>query len=70
MPDKKELRLGISDDNLVILSDSSGGIVIQNKSGAKIVVDSSGITLDNGKGAKITLSGPTVDVNSGALTVT
>ncbi len=67
---KKELRLHVSDDNLIIISDSSGGIEIKNSSGAKITVGPDGIVLDNGKGAKITLSGPTVSVNSGALEVT
>jgi hypothetical protein len=66
----KELKLHISEDNVITIADSSGGITLKNGSGAMIVIDASGITLDNGKGAKITLSGATVDVNSGALSVT
>ena len=59
--------------NGIVISDTpgpSGGIQIQTASGAMIVVNDLGITIANGKGAVISLSGPTVDVNSGALTVT
>lgn len=66
---KKELKLCVSDDNVIVISDSSGGIVIKNKSGAMISVSADGIVLDNGKGAKLTLQGPKVDVNEGALEV-
>lgn len=69
MSKKKELKLGVSDDNLIILSDGSGGIVIKNASGASITVSSEGIVLDSGQGAKLTLKGPKVDVNEGALEV-
>lgn len=69
MPAKKQMKLQISDDNVIVISDGSGGIEIRNRSGAKIVVSSEGITLDNGQGAKITLQGAKVDVNGGALTV-
>ena len=65
----KELKLHVSDDNVVTIGDGTGGITLKNAAGAMIVIDASGITLDNGKGAKITLTGATVDVNSGALTV-
>ncbi len=65
----KELKLHVSEDNVITVADSSGGITLQNASGAKIVIDANGITLDNGKGAVITLAGSKVDVNNGALTV-
>jgi hypothetical protein len=48
---------------------ATGGIILQSTTGATIVVNDSGIYISNGKGASITLVGPTVNVNSGALTV-
>ena len=68
----KELKLHVSDDNVITIEDASGGITIQHKSPAgicKITVGPDGITLDNGMGAKLVLQGPQVDINSGALTV-
>ncbi len=47
-----------------------GGITLKSAGGATIAVNDIGITIDNGKGASITLTGPTVDINLGALTVT
>ena len=35
-----------------------------------ISVSDTGIIISNGKGAVITMTGPVVDVNSGALTIT
>ena len=55
----------------VVISDGAGGgITITSASGATVVVDDSGIHLANGHGAVVALTGPTVDVNNGALTVT
>ena len=59
--------------NGIVISDvpgPTGGIQIQTSSGAMISVTDTGIVISNGKGATINLSGPTVDVNAGALTVT
>jgi uncharacterized protein involved in type VI secretion and phage assembly len=59
--------------NGITISDApgpAGGILIKTAMGAFISVSDSGITISNGKGATITLTGPTVDVNLGALTVT
>jgi len=58
--------------NGVVISDApgpTGGILIQATTGAKITVNDLGITISNGKGAAIKLTGPTVDINSGALKV-
>jgi uncharacterized protein involved in type VI secretion and phage assembly len=58
--------------NGIVISDvpgPTGGILIQTAAGAMISVSDVGITISNGKGAVITLTGPTVDVNAGALTV-
>ena len=47
-----------------------GGITLQSASGATIAVNDVGITITNARGAQISLTGPTVDINLGALTVT
>ncbi len=47
----------------------TGGILIQTTTGAMISVSDVGIIISNGKGAIINMTGPTVDVNLGALTV-
>jgi Type VI secretion system/phage-baseplate injector OB domain len=58
--------------NGVVISDvpgPTGGILIQTATGAMISVSDVGIIISNGKGAVINMTGPTVDVNLGALTV-
>lgn len=58
--------------NSIVISDQpgTGGIELKSRSGAKITIDDTGITLDNGKGATMKLTGPSVDINNGALKVT
>jgi hypothetical protein len=48
----------------------TGGIMIKAISGAMILVNEIGITISNGQGASIVMTGPTVNVNNGALVVT
>jgi hypothetical protein len=58
--------------NGIVISDTpgpTGGILIQTATGAMISVSDIGIVISNGKGAIINMTGPTVDVNVGALTV-
>ena len=58
--------------NGIVVSDvpgPTGGVLIQTTTGAMISVSDVGIVISNGKGATISLTGPTVDVNLGALTV-
>jgi uncharacterized protein involved in type VI secretion and phage assembly len=58
--------------NGIVISDvpgPTGGILIQTATGAMISVSDTGIIISNGKGATITMTGPSVDVNLGALTV-
>ena len=58
--------------NGIVVSDvpgPTGGILIQTTTGAMISVSDVGIVISNGKGAIINMTGPTVDVNLGALTV-
>ena len=47
----------------------TGGIVLKSATNAMIVVNDSGIYISNGKGAMITMIGPTIDFNTGALTI-
>lgn len=47
----------------------TGGILIKTATGAMISVSDVGIVITNGKGATISMTGPTVDINFGALTV-
>jgi uncharacterized protein involved in type VI secretion and phage assembly len=57
----------------IVISDlpgPTGGILLQSPGGAKIIINDTGITIENGQGASLKLVGPTVNVNSGALTVT
>jgi uncharacterized protein involved in type VI secretion and phage assembly len=58
--------------NGIVISDvpgPTGGIQLQSTTGAMISVTDVGIVISNGKGAVITMTGPTVDINLGALTV-
>jgi uncharacterized protein involved in type VI secretion and phage assembly len=58
--------------NGIVVSDTpgpTGGILIQTTTGAMISVSDAGIMISNGKGAIINMTGPTVDINFGALTV-
>jgi hypothetical protein len=58
--------------NGIVVSDvpgPTGGIMIQTATGAMISVSDVGILISNGKGAVINMTGPTVNVNLGALTV-
>lgn len=58
--------------NGITISDTpgpTGGILMKTTTGAMISVSDVGIVISNGKGAVISMTGPTVDVNLGALTV-
>lgn len=58
--------------NGIMVSDApgpAGGILIQTTTGARLSVSDVGIMISNGKGASINMTGPTTDVNLGALTV-
>ena len=47
----------------------TGGIMLKSATGASLIVNDTGIYIQNGKGASIVLTGPTVTINTGALTV-
>ena len=58
--------------NTLMISDlpgPTGGFLLKTTTGAFISINDIGITLSNGKGAIIAMTGPTVTINSGALTV-
>jgi uncharacterized protein involved in type VI secretion and phage assembly len=46
-----------------------GGIMLKSPTGASLIVNDTGIYIQNGKGASIVMTGPTVNINTGALTV-
>jgi uncharacterized protein involved in type VI secretion and phage assembly len=58
--------------NSIAISDlpgPTGGIMLKSTTGAALIVNDTGIYIQNGKGASIVMTGPTVNVNMGALTV-
>lgn len=58
--------------NTLMISDMAGpagGILLKTTTGALISINDIGITISNGKGALIAMTGPTVDINAGALTI-
>jgi hypothetical protein len=58
--------------NTFLISDvpgPTGGIMLKNTTGAMILINELGITISNGQGAMIQMTGPTVNINAGALTI-
>lgn len=58
--------------NTLMISDvpgPTGGFLLKTLTGAFISINDIGITISNGKGAIITMTGPSVDINLGALTI-
>ncbi len=58
--------------NTIMISDvpgPTGGILLKTTAGAMISISTVGITISNGQGATIVMTGPTVNINAGALTV-
>jgi uncharacterized protein involved in type VI secretion and phage assembly len=47
----------------------TGGIMLKSATGATLIVNDTGIYVTNGKGASIVMTGPSVNINSGALTI-
>ncbi len=61
---KKELKLHVSDDNVITVCDNSGGILLKNSSGASIEITKDGkIVLKSAGGATLVLDGPEVKIN-------
>lgn len=56
----------------LVISDTpgpTGGILLKTVTGAMISISDVGIVITNGQGATISMTGPTTDINLGALTV-
>lgn len=75
IPPGQNIVLQTTGQTSLLLSDSAptpatGGIVLRSRAGSMIVVNDTGIYLRTSAGASITLTGPVVNVNNGALTVT
>jgi uncharacterized protein involved in type VI secretion and phage assembly len=73
MPPLSGVILQTQLQNTLLISDApgpAGGILLKTMTGAMIAINDVGITISNGKGAVITMTGPIVDVNAGALTIT
>lgn len=72
VPGNPNIVLQSTLQNTVVISDlpgPTGGILLKSPTGASILVNDTGIYIQNGKGASIVLVGPSVNINSGALTV-
>jgi len=72
-PVSPSIVLQTGGQNTIVISDlpgPAGGIMLKTKTGAMISVSDTGIVIQNGKGANISLTGPTVNVNAGALSIT
>jgi uncharacterized protein involved in type VI secretion and phage assembly len=71
-PVSPSIVLQTSLQNTLMISDMAGptgGILLKTMTGAMIAINDIGITISNGKGAVIAMTGPTVNINAGALTV-
>ena len=72
LPISPSIVLQTGNQNTLMISDlpgPTGGILLKTMTGAMISISEIGITISNGQGATIMLTGPTVNINNGALTV-
>jgi uncharacterized protein involved in type VI secretion and phage assembly len=71
-PVSPSIVLQTSLQNTLMISDMAGptgGILLKTTTGAMISINDIGITISNGKGAVIAMTGPSVNINAGALTI-
>jgi uncharacterized protein involved in type VI secretion and phage assembly len=71
-PASPNIVLQTMQQNALVISDlpgPTGGIMLKSTSGATIIVNDTGIYIQNGKGASLIMTGPTVNINNGALTI-
>ncbi len=71
-PASPSIVLQTSLQNTLMISDMAGptgGILLKTTTGAMISINDIGITISNGKGAVIAMTGPSVNINAGALTI-
>ena len=72
LPVSPSIVLQTGNQTSLMLSDlpgPTGGILLKTATGAMISINELGITISNGQGATIMLTGPSVNINQGALTV-
>ena len=72
LPVSPNIVLQTAGQNAIVVSDlpgPTGGIMLKSTTGASIIVNDTGIYIQNGKGASIVMVGPSVNINTGALTV-
>lgn len=72
VPGDPNIVLQTSLQNTLVISDlpgPTGGIMLKSATGASIIVNDTGIYIQNGKGASIVMVGPSVNINTGALTI-
>jgi uncharacterized protein involved in type VI secretion and phage assembly len=72
LPVSPNIVLQTVGQNSLVISDlpgPTGGIMLKSATGATLIVNDTGIYISNGKGASIVMTGPTVNINTGALTV-
>lgn len=73
IPASPNIVLQTTAQNSIVVSDlpgPTGGIMLKSTTGASIIVNDTGIYIQNGKGASIIMVGPSVNINTGALTIT
>jgi uncharacterized protein involved in type VI secretion and phage assembly len=73
LPISPSIVLQTAGQNTIAISDlpgPTGGIMLKSTTGATLIVNDTGIYIQNGKGASLTMLGPTVAINTGALTIT
>jgi uncharacterized protein involved in type VI secretion and phage assembly len=71
-PGLQSVVIQTTTQNVLTISDMpgpTGGILLKTAAGAMIAVNETGITISNGQGATILMTGPSVNVNAGALEV-
>jgi uncharacterized protein involved in type VI secretion and phage assembly len=72
LPISPNIVLQTAGQNSLVISDlpgPTGGIMLKSATGATIIVNDTGIYIQNGKGASLIMTGPTTNINNGALTV-
>jgi uncharacterized protein involved in type VI secretion and phage assembly len=72
VPGNPNIVLQSTLQNTIMISDvpgPTGGIMLKSTTGATLIVNDTGIYIQNGKGASIVMVGPSVNINTGALTV-
>ena len=71
-PGLQAIVIQTTSQNMLMISDMpgpSGGILLKTATGAMISINDTGITITNGQGATLMMTGPSVNVNEGALEV-